>query len=83
MIRDYATDIAAQMGIQLSKASVVEGQGVGCLDVQLLHMTAKGHLVSALVYQPELNSLQSGLPCDQLETKIRIALSRLEMMLKT
>jgi hypothetical protein len=82
MIREYATDLAAQVGIKLSRVSVIEGRRVGCLDVHLLHLAAGGQLVSALVYQSELDELKNGSYCERLEFKIRSALSRLEMLLK-
>lgn len=81
MIKELATDIAAQMGVPLSRISIVEGRRVGCLDMYLLHLATNGQKVSALVHQSELNDLQSGCSCDQLEIKIRSALERLQMML--
>jgi hypothetical protein len=82
MIQNYATDLAAQMGIQLSRVSVVEGRRVGCLDVHLLNMAVDSHLVSTLVYQSELDNLLSGSYCERLELKIRTALSRMELLLE-
>jgi translation initiation factor 6 (eIF-6) len=82
MIQEYAADLAAQMGIKLSRISVMEGRNVGCLDAYLLHLGTNGRLVSALVYQSELDNLKSGFDCDQLEVKIRAALSRLNMLLR-
>jgi hypothetical protein len=83
MIREYAAELATQSGIQLSQVSVIEGRRVGCLDVHLLHLVSHGKLVSALVYQSELDELQLSSSCDRLEVKIRTALSRLQMMLQT
>jgi hypothetical protein len=82
MIKEYVTDIANQAGMPLSKISVIEGQAIGFLDVHLLHMTTKGHTVSALVYESELNNLYNGLPCERLDIKIRSALSRLKLLLE-
>lgn len=81
MIDEYAADLAAQMGIKLSEISLVEGRDLGCLDVHLLNLAADGHLVSASVYQSELDTLQSGAGCERLELKIRSALLRLQMLL--
>ena len=77
MIQKYVRDIAAQMKIQLSQVSVIEGRKVGCLDVHLLNVTSDGRLVSVLVYQSELDKLQIGERCDKLESRIRSALSGL------
>ncbi len=82
MIREYVADLAAQMRMQLSRVSLVEGRKVGCLDMHLLNLVADGHLVSTLVYQTELDELQNGFPCPRLEMKIRSALSRLQMLLE-
>lgn len=77
MIEKYVADLAAEMGIPLSKISVVEGRKVGCLSVHLLHLSSKDNKVSALVHQSELDDLQNDICCDRLELKIRSALSRL------
>ena len=82
MIQEYAVDIAAQMGIQLSRVSVVEGRPIGCLDVYLLSLAADDHLVSTLVHQSELDHVQNGSDCGHLEAKIRSALERLQMLLE-
>ena len=81
MIHDYVNDLATQMGIQLSKVSVIEGQSVGCLDVYLVHLSTKGNIVSALVHRTDFDILRSGNSCDRLELKLRVALSRLQVML--
>jgi hypothetical protein len=81
MIKEFATELAEQSGIQLSRVSVVEGRRIGCLDVHLLHLGSDGQLVSALVYQSELDELHSSSCCERLEMKIRSALSRLQMQL--
>jgi len=82
MIRKYVSDIADQMGIQLSQVLFVEGSKVGCRDVHLLNIVADGQRVSTLVYQSDLDELQSVLSCLRLEIKIRTALSKLKMLLK-
>lgn len=79
MIQDYVHDIAAQMKIQLSKLSVVEGCNVGCLDVHLLNLTSNGHQQSALVYQSEMDKIQTGECCERLDLRIRSTLSHLQM----
>jgi hypothetical protein len=80
LIHNYVYDIAAQMKIQLSQVSVIEGRNVGCLDVHLLNVTSNSHLVSVLVYQSELDKLQIGERCERLETRIRSALSGSQML---
>jgi len=79
MIQDYVHGIAAQMKIQLSQLSVVEGCNVGCLDAHLLNLTSKGHQQSVLVYQSDLDKIQIGECCEKLEWRIRSALSHLQM----
>jgi hypothetical protein len=80
MIREYVADLALQMGIRVSQVSLVEGRTVGCLDVHLLNLASDGQRASTLVYQSELDDLQSGSCCERLETKVRSALARLQMM---
>lgn len=83
MIREYATKLAKLSGVQLSRVSVMEGRKVGCSNAHLLHLIADGNLVSALVQQSELEELQSGSYCEQLDIKIKTALSRLQVLLQT
>lgn len=80
MLQAYAADIAAQMGIMLTDITVVEGERVGCADVMLLHLGIKGFRSSSLVYQTDVVALQKGGECDRLETRIRSALQRLQLM---
>jgi hypothetical protein len=82
MIQEFAADLAAQIGIKLSRVTVVDGRRVGCLDVHLLHLVAHSHKVSVLVYQSELDELQGGSCFERLELKLRAALSRLQMLLE-
>lgn len=82
MIQKFVADLAEQMGIKLSRISVVEGRNVGCLSVHLLHLGNNDKLVSALVHQSELDDLKNNVLCDRLELKIRSALSRLEVKLQ-
>ena len=77
MIQEYVHDIAVQMKIQLSQLSLVEARDVGCLDVHLLQLSSDGHQQSALVYQSELEKIQTGACCERLELRIRAALSGL------
>lgn len=83
MIRNYVADLAAQAGIELSGVRFVEGRTVGCLDVHLLHLAADKHLVSALVYQHELDALHNGSCCKRLDKKIHSALARLQLLMDT
>lgn len=82
MINKYAADLAAQMGLELSNVSVVDGRTIGCLDAYLLHLTCKEQLVSVLVQQSDVDSLEHGLSSDSLNLRIRNALTRLKMLLQ-
>jgi hypothetical protein len=82
IVKEYATGIAANMGIKLTSISVTDGQRIGCLDVHLLKLAHDNQVVSALVYQTDLDKLQKGFQSDRLETNIRTALSRLKIIVK-
>lgn len=83
MIEQFVSGIAARMGIDLSRITLVDGQPLGCVDVQLLNMSSKGHVVSALVFQADIESLKSGADCASLEVRMRSSLSRLQMLLES
>lgn len=81
MIHKYTADLATQMGIKLSRVSVVDGKLLGCRDSNLLQLYSNGHMESALVYRQELEDLQNGYNRLRLESRICAALSRLKILL--
>jgi len=83
IVKEYATGIAAKMGMNLTHISVTDGQRIGCLDVHLLKLAHDNQVVSALVYQTDLEKLQNGFQSDRLETNIRTSLSQLKRQLET
>jgi hypothetical protein len=82
VIEEYITDLALQMGIKISKVSVVDGKTVGCSDAYLLRLYSKGKIVNALLYEAEINDINDKVQNDRLEIRIRSALSRLSLMLE-
>jgi len=82
MIEKYVTDIASQMGMKLSKVSLVDGRPLGCLDVYLLNIATKERIVGALIFQADLENLEKGICSDRLEVRMRSALSRLKLLLE-
>jgi hypothetical protein len=81
MIEEFVSDISTKMGINLSKVSLVDGQPLGCTDVQLLNMSSKGYVVSTLIFRADIKNLKDGCGCDSLEVRIRVSLSRLLMLI--
>lgn len=81
MIHEYVSDIAAQMGIALTRVSLVNGKFLGCRDAHSLMMSAKSCSFSAIVYQAELEQLLNGGTSERLESEVRHSLSRLQSML--
>lgn len=82
MIREYAATLAAQMGIELTRVSVVDGKLLGCRDSHLVKLYSNGQMESALIYQSEFEDLQKGIRRDRFEARIRAALSRLKIVSK-
>lgn len=81
MIREYVSQLAADMGMKISRVSVSGGPGVACVDYRL-EIASKSHVVSTLIHQSELDSVEKGLGSGFLELKIRSALERLKMQLQ-
>jgi hypothetical protein len=81
MIDEYVTEIAKQMGIQLSQLSIVEGQRVGCHGLHLMNLACDDQIVSTLVFQADLDKLQDGSLSERLQMKIVSSLSRLQKMI--
>lgn len=82
MIQEYADDLAAQAGMQLSRITLTEGCSLGCLDASLLSLELNGKLVSIFIHQTEIDTVQNGSHNELLELKIRSALVRLKMLLE-
>jgi hypothetical protein len=78
MIVKYTTDIAAQIGMELSKVLLVDGKRLGCKDYHLLNISSKGRMGGALVHQDDLVRLLSGASTPRLELIIRRALLHLQ-----
>jgi hypothetical protein len=81
MIQEYVADLAAQMGLYDTSVTIVDGALAGVADTHLLRLKSHDHLVNALLYQADIDSLTNGNTCDRLEVRIRSALSRLQIML--
>jgi len=78
MIEKYTTDIAAQIGMKISKVLLVDGRKLGCNDYHLLNISSKGRRDGALVHQDDLVRLHNGDPTPRLELIIRRTLLRLQ-----
>ena len=82
MINEYVSELARQMGTKLSKISLTDGTPLGCRDVSLLHISSQESLVSTLIFQADITSLEKGESSDRLEVRIRSAISRLQLILE-
>lgn len=82
MIEEYAADLAAQLGIELSLISVVDGKLLGCRDSHLLKLVLDGRTESVLIYQMDLDDLQRGISNNRLETRLKVSLLRLQQPLE-
>lgn len=81
MIKEYVSDLAAQTGLKLLRVTVSGGPRVSCVDYRL-EIASKSHVVTTMIHQSELDSLESGANSGFLELKIRTALERLKMQME-
>jgi len=81
MLTEMIYDLAAQMGVRLTKISFVEGEQLGCQDVSLLKIYVNDHVVSALIYRADIDGIAHHVNRDRLEVRLRSALSRLQLLL--
>jgi hypothetical protein len=81
LINDYAADLAAQMGLKLSKVSIEDGLEADCKDAFLMELVSGKKHVNALVYRSDLDELKHSKHCDRLEVRLRTALARLQLLL--
>jgi hypothetical protein len=80
MIKEYVSDLASQMGINLYKIVLTEGPSLSCIDAHLLIICAKNKLVSEYIHQSDIDALHDGAGSEMLEMKIRAALERLKVL---
>jgi len=80
MIKDFVSAIAAQMGMNRLEVSLVDGHHLGCVDFHLLNVSSKGHDVSALLFQSDLENLNSGVESERLKVQVSASLSRLQTL---
>src|ERR1035437_7773712 len=79
MIKEYVSDLASQMGINLYKIVFTEGYSLSCLDAHLLCICSENKLVSEFIRQSDIDILRDGTNSEVVEMKVRSALERLKM----
>jgi hypothetical protein len=80
MIKEYVSDLASQMGINIYKIVFAEGPSLSCVDAHLLIICAKNKLVSEYIHQSDIDTLNNGAGSEMLNLKIRTALEKLKML---
>jgi len=80
MIKEYVSDHASQMGINLYKIVFTEGPSLSCIDAHLLIICSKNKLVSEYIHQSDIDVLHNGAGNEMLEMKIRTALEKLRVL---
>jgi len=83
MINQFTTSLAEQMGIPLSRVSLVDGMLLGCRDFHLLQLYSGGRVECALISKAELDALNEGIQMDKLEERIRKTLKKMQKQLET
>lgn len=80
MVKKYASDIASQMGIGLSKVQLIKSKSVRSPNTHMLMLSSNGCNVSTIIYQDDLEIIKSGSKCDTLDLRILQVLLRLQHM---
>jgi hypothetical protein len=82
MIEKYVSDLAAHMEVPLTEVSIEDVSPIEINpSVHLLKLWYKGHISTTLLWQMDLDRLQSGVDCDLVETKVKMALKKLQYIL--
>jgi hypothetical protein len=80
MIHEIVTKLAKNTGTKISCVSLIEGRTVGCLDANLLRLTANAQNVGIFVDQSEIDDLRNGTCNGHLEEKILDGLAQLQKL---
>jgi hypothetical protein len=79
MIEKYVSDLAANMKVPLTEVSI---EDVNLIprnpSVHLLKLWYGGHISTTLLWQEDMDRLRSNLDCDLVETKVKMALKKLQ-----
>jgi hypothetical protein len=75
MVHKFVNNIASEMGVNLSKVSLIEGNSLGCHDASLLKIRCNGNDLCLLIYKKDIENLNNGKIVDRLEGKLRSTLS--------
>ncbi len=78
MIRGYVSEIAEQLGIEITGVAFAGGPSVACVDYRL-EISSHTFVVSVMINKSELEVIEKGLNSGFLELKIRTALEKLKM----
>jgi hypothetical protein len=79
MIKEYVSDLASQMGVNLYKIVFTEGCSLSCRDAHLLCICSENKLVSEFIRQSDIDAHLNGADGEMLEVKVRSALEKLKM----
>jgi hypothetical protein len=82
MIEEYVSNLAESMNIPLTSICISNVNPIpGSPDIHLLKLSSGEFISTALLWQSDLDGLQSGFNCDLLEKKVRIALEKLQILM--
>jgi DNA gyrase/topoisomerase IV subunit B len=78
-LKDYTQSLAEKSGVSLASIKITEGKDVGCLDTHLLALsTIDNKHDFILVYQSDIETIDSGKHCKRLERKFRNSFNKLK-----
>jgi hypothetical protein len=79
MIEKYVSDIAERLEIPLTHISMVNVNPIaGMPYIHLLKLSSEKLIFNTLIFQVDLERLQSGANCDLLEIKLKTVLERMK-----
>jgi hypothetical protein len=77
-LQRLVSDLAAEMGITLTKIQYVDGRRLGCRDAHLLKIGSNGTLVSTIIHEGELVMNDDSARSERTRQRIRGVLARLQ-----
>jgi hypothetical protein len=79
LLRDYTQSLAMKAGVSLADVKITEGKDVGCLDTRLLALsTTDNHHEYVLVYQSDIDIIDSGKHSKRLDKKFKSSFEKLK-----
>ncbi len=81
-LTNYLITAAKEMGIPALRVTLVNGARLGCTDMHLANLESSGYMVSLLIRNSEVKTVQEGEVSADLQQSMQVKLLKLKRMIE-